>query len=69
MDNKEKQKGQQRTRVPEKEEPPIPEKEEPPIQRELSDEGKAFLRSCKISSKEFGRLEHKDVTTMRDRPR
>ncbi len=69
MDNKQRQKEQQRTRVPEKEEPPIPEKEDAPIQWELSDDDKAFLRSCNISSKEFGRLEHKDVTTMRDRPR
>ncbi len=42
MDNKEKQKGPQRTRVP--------EKEETPIQWELTDDDKAFLRSCNISS-------------------
>jgi hypothetical protein len=42
MDNKEKQKGPQRTRAP--------EKEETPIQWELTDDDKAFLRSCNISS-------------------
>jgi hypothetical protein len=39
--DKEKQKGQQKTRVP--------EKEETPIQWELSEEDKAFLRACNIS--------------------
>jgi hypothetical protein len=39
--DKEKQKGQQKTRVP--------EKEETEVQLELTDEDKAFLRSCNIS--------------------
>lgn len=42
MDNKEKQKGQQKTRVS--------EKEETPVQWELTDEDKTFLRSCNISA-------------------
>jgi len=61
MDNKQRQKEQQRTR--------IPEKEEAPIQWELSDDDTAFLRSCNISPESFGRLEDNDVPTMSDRRR
>lgn len=39
--DKEKQKGQQKSRVP--------DKEETPVQWELSDEDKEFLKTCNIS--------------------